>query len=73
MKNEANIISYKVLMDSTGKIISESSIAEIDKMKDKLNPALIATLKTITRIADVEFKKIHYIIENELDARSYKD
>ena len=37
MKNEANIISYKVLMDSTGKLVSESSIAEIDKTIIHLN------------------------------------
>ena len=70
---EANVISYKVLIDTTGKIITESSIAEIDKMKDKLPVSTFSTLKTIIRIADVEFKKIHNKIESELDAKVYKD
>ena len=60
-------------MDSTGKLITESSIVEIDKMKDKLPVSTLSTLKTIIRIADVEFKKIHSKIETELDAKVYKD
>ena len=70
---EANVISYKVLIDTTGKIITESSIAEIDKMKDKLPASTFSTLKTIIRVADVEFRKIHNKIEAELDAKVYKD
>ena len=70
---EANVISYKVLIDTTGKIITESSIAEIDKMKDKLPVSTFSTLKTIIRVADVEFRKIHNKIEAELDAKVYKD
>ena len=70
---EANVISYKVLIDATGKIITESSIAEIDKMKGILPAYTLSTLKTIIRIADVEFKKIHSKIETELDAKVYKD
>ena len=70
---EANVISYKVLIDTTGKIITESSIAEIEKMKDKLPASTFSTLKTIIRVADVEFRKIHNKIEAELDAKVYKD
>ena len=70
---EANVISYKVLIDTTGKIITESSIAEIDKMKGILPAYTLSTLKTIIRIADVEFEKVHNKIETELDAKVYKD
>ena len=73
MKKEANISSYKILLDATGKVITERSILELDKMKGKLNVSTMATLKTIIRIADVEFKKIHGKIESELDSRLYKD
>tara|TARA_Y100000034_G_scaffold100276_1_gene123510 strand:- start:34 stop:273 length:240 start_codon:yes stop_codon:yes gene_type:complete len=72
-KKEANIISYKILLDATGKVITERSILELDKMKGKLNVSTMATLKTIIRTADVEFKKIHNKIETELDAKVYKD
>lgn len=71
--NEANIIGYKILVDSSGKLVTEKSIAEISKVKDNLTPYTYSTLQTIIRIVDVEFKRIHNLIETELDARSYKD
>ena len=72
-KKEANIISYSVLIDSKGRVLTEQKVSEIYKLKDKLNPILFATLNTIIRIAKEEFKKIHGKIETELDSRSYKD
>ena len=72
-KNEANIISYSILINANGKLITESRIAEVDGVKGELNPGLLATLKTIIRIANTEFYKIHKKIEDELDARIYKD
>ena len=72
-KNEANIISYSVLINANGKLITESRIVEVDGLKGELNPGLLATLKTIIRIANTEFYKIHNKIERELDARIYKD
>ena len=72
-KNEANIISYSVLINADGKIITESRIVEVDGLKGKLSPSILATLKTIIRIANTEFYKIHNKIERELDARIYKD
>ena len=70
---EANIISYKVLVDSTGKLVTEQSTAEIDKVKDSLKPYTYALLKTVIRIASVEFKQIHNKIITELESRVYKD
>ena len=72
-KNEANIISYSVLINANGKLITESRISEIDGLKGELDASLLATLKTIIRIANTEFYKIHNKIERELDARIYKD
>ena len=72
-KKEASLISYSVLIDSKGRVLTEQNISEINKIKDKLNPILFATLNTIIRIAKEEFKKIHGKIESELDSRLYKD
>jgi hypothetical protein len=72
-KTEANIISYSILANAKGKIVSEYSIAEVDKLEGKLDIETLSTLKTIIRIAKEEFKKIHGRIERELDARVYKD
>ena len=72
-KTEANIISYSILANAKGKLVTEYSIAEVDKLEGKLDIETLSTLKTIIRIAKEEFKKIHGRIENELDARVYKD
>ena len=72
-KNEANIISYSILINANGKLITESRIAEVAGLKGELDASLLATLKTIIRIANTEFYKIHKKIEDELDARIYKD
>ena len=71
--SEANIISYKILVDSTGKLVTEHATAEIAKVKDDLSPYTYAILQTIIRIVEVEFKQIHNKIITELDARVYKD
>ena len=72
-KNEANIISYSVLIDPKGKITTEQSISDISAIESRLNPITYSTLQTITRVAKEEFKKIHNKLELELDARVYKD
>jgi len=72
-KNEANVISYSVLIDPKGKITTEQSIADISVIESKLNPITYSTLQTITRVAKEEFYKIHNKLEIELDAKVYKD
>ena len=72
-KKEANIISFSVLANAKGKLVTEYSIAEVDKLEGKLDAITLSSLKTIIRIAKEEFKKIHSRIELELDARLYKN
>ena len=72
-KKEANIISYSILANAKGKLVTEYSILEADKLEGELDIETLSTLKTIIRIAKEEFKKIHGRIERELDARVYKD
>ena len=72
-KNEANIISYSVLMDPKGKIVTEQSISDISAIKERLTPITYATLQTITRLAKEEFSKIHSKLEKELDARKFSE
>ena len=72
-KNEANIISYSVLIDPKRKITTEQSISDISAIESRLNPITYSTLQTITRVAKEEFKKIHNKLELELDAKVYKD
>ena len=44
-KNEANIISYSVLIDPKGKITTEQSISDISAIESRLNQLLILHYK----------------------------
>ena len=68
-KNEAVLISYKLLVDTKGKVITERSISDIDQLEEKFNPVIFNTLKTTIKLAQVEFDKIHNLIEANLNAR----
>ena len=39
-KNEAVLISYKLLIDTKGKVITERSISDIDEIENRLNPII---------------------------------
>ena len=68
-KNEADLVSYKLLIDTKGKVITERSVSDIDQLEEKLNPVIFHTLKTTIKLAQVEFDKIHNMIEANLNAR----
>lgn len=70
---DGNIISFKVLLDSSGKLITEKSELELNKIKDVVPTETYYTLQTILRTVNAEFNKLHNKIETELDARAYKD
>lgn len=70
---DGNIISFRVLLDSSGKLITEKSELELNKIKDVVPTETYYTLQTILRTVNAEFNKLHNKIETELDARAYKD
>ena len=70
---DGNIISFRVLLDSSGKLITEKSELELNKIKDAVPIETYYTLQTILRTVNAEFNKLHNKIETELDARAYKD
>ena len=73
MSKEANLISYKIVFDSKGKLISERSIAKIDEIRNQFKEYEYDTLQTILRIAKLELDKVHNIIEANLNDRRMKD
>tara|TARA_X000001316_G_C922427_1_gene37800 strand:+ start:7486 stop:7710 length:225 start_codon:yes stop_codon:yes gene_type:complete len=73
MSKEANLISYKIVFDSKGKLISERSIAKIDEIRNQFKDYEYDTLQTILRIAKLELDKVHNLIEANLNARRMKD
>ena len=70
---DGNIISFKVLLDSSGKLITEKSELELNKIKESIPKETYYTLQTILRTVNSEFNKLHNKIETELDARAYKE
>lgn len=73
MSKEANLISYKIVFDSKGKLISERSIAKLDEIRNQFKEYEYDTLQTILRIAKLELDKVHNLIEANLNARRMKD
>ena len=57
------------MIDTKGKVITERSISDIDQLEEKFNPVIFNTLKTTIKLAQVEFDKIHNLIEANLNAR----
>ena len=72
MSKEANLISYKIVFNAKGNLVSERSVAEIDKIKEQFNDYDYETLQTVLRTAKGELDKIHKLIENTLTLRKYK-
>ena len=70
---DGNIISFRVLLDSSGKLVTEKSELELNKIKESIPKETYYTLQTILRTVNAEFNKLHNKIETELDARAYKD
>jgi len=68
-KNEATLISYKLVIDQKGKVYSERSVSDIDQLEERFTAVLFNTLKTILRNTTVELDKIHNKLEADLNAR----
>ena len=58
-KNEATLISYKLVIDQKGKVYSERSVSDIDQLEERFTVVLFNTLKTVLRNTTVELDKIH--------------
>ena len=68
-KNEATLISYKLVIDQKAKVYSERSVSDIDQLEERFTVVLFNTLKTILRNTTVELDKIHNKLEADLNAR----
>ena len=68
-KNEATLISYKLVIDQKWKVYSERSVSDIDQLEERFTVVLFNTLKTVLRNTAVELDKIHNKLEADLNAR----
>jgi len=69
---EANIISWKLVIDENNNIITEISQFP-EEMADEIFQIDAPTIKAILRIAKLELDKVHNLIEANLNARRMKD
>ena len=68
-KNEATLISYKLVINQKGKVYTERSVSDIDQLEERLNPIMFNTLKTTLRTAGAALDTIHNKIEADLNGR----
>lgn len=68
-RKEARLLSYSLLYDKSGKLITERTSTEVDKLKPFFTDEEFYTLKTLVRDMSVELDKIHYKIETILNDR----
>ena len=68
-KNEATLISYKLVIDQKGKGYSERSVSDIDQLEERFTVVLFNTLISVLRNTTVELDKIHNKLEADLNAR----
>tara|TARA_R100001460_G_scaffold55991_1_gene95398 strand:+ start:43 stop:267 length:225 start_codon:yes stop_codon:yes gene_type:complete len=68
-RREAKLISYTLLYDKSGKLITERISTDVDKLKPYFTDEEFYTLKTTVRKATTELDKIHNKIEADLNCR----
>jgi len=72
-RKEATLISYKLLYDRYGKLVTERTTTDISSLKKFLTTEEFTNLKTILREATTKLDSIHSYIETHLNARIMKD
>ena len=72
-KKEATLVSYKLLYDRYGKLITERSSTDISGLKKFLSKEEFTTLEVVLREATAKLDSIHSYIETHLNARIMKD
>ena len=72
-REEARLLSYTLLYDKTGKLITERISTDIEKLKKFLTVEDYNTLKTTIRETTIELDKIHNKIEAHLNGRIFND
>tara|TARA_R100000654_G_scaffold71677_1_gene102888 strand:+ start:31 stop:255 length:225 start_codon:yes stop_codon:yes gene_type:complete len=68
-REEAVLISYKLLYNRSGKLITERTSTDIKKLKPYLTKQEYATLQTVIREGTIKLDNIHNYIEANLNAR----
>ena len=65
---EANLISFSVLLDSEGKIITEISNLPKEEAKRFFKGHDLKIIETLIEQGTIRFGKMHYQLQNEISA-----
>jgi len=68
-RNEAKLLSYTLLYDRSGKLVTERTSTDIKELKKYFTLEEYETLKTIMREATQQLDTVHNHIEACLNAR----
>jgi hypothetical protein len=68
-RKEARLLSYSLLYDKSGKLITERTSTDIKELKKFFTPEEYQTLRTIIREATQQLDTVHNHIEACLNAR----
>ncbi len=72
-RKEATLVSYKLLYDRYGKLVTERTTTDISSLEKFLTTEEFTTLETVLREASAKLDNIHSYIETHLNARIMKD
>ena len=70
-REEARLLSYTLLYDKSGKLITERVSTDIEKLKNFLTVEDYNTLKMTIREATTELDRVHTKIEAHLNGRRF--
>jgi len=68
-REEAQVLSYRLLYDRSGKLVTERIATDISSLKKYLSKEEYNTLNTVVREATLKLDDVHNYIENYLSAR----
>jgi len=68
-RKEAKLLSYTLLYDRTGKLVTERTSTDISELKKFLSKEEYNALNTVVREATTKLDNVHSYIENYLSAR----
>ena len=70
-REEARLLSYTLLYDKSGKLITERVSTDIEKLKNFLTVEDYNTLKMTIREATTELDRVHNKIDAHLNVRRF--
>ena len=71
MTKEANIISFKVIIDSKGLLMTEYSQLPRNKIKQCFNPQDTRIIRKVLEELEPKLKTLHTMLEQELSALNH--